>query len=418
MISSRYTLGGLAVVVASSFIPMSSAHANGCEWKNGVTGPIPYSIDLGTHYVPRDVPRSTPIGPIDAFFIRNGQGRSIDCYTLGPQIDFKSRNNLPLVPGNFIISGEDSTGKIIKTNVDGVGVRVKLGPPYTTGWTPVGSSVAVVPYEAYVARYLPFGLIHSLLQPNITLVKTGDIAPGIHLLNVSNLLEGWFTGVGTGFNLSLTGTVIQAECSVSANPVSADPVDLGAWNLSDFTAIGDKTTAEPFTITLNSCMTDVRLLQGPGAYFPYAIGEFFPVPRDFIADFRCIVVRKGRQHLILVFRLGEIKGINFFWRGADFRGENQLTGSVEQRLLLIDGNRKGVRSGRSVLEVGHDETDLMLALGQLVRGNLNEMIVGLHGQGPGSGADDIGFIIIQKNVYSLVPLMIIWHVIPRFQFDP
>lgn len=258
MISSRYTLGGLAVVVASSFIPMSSAHANGCEWKNGVTGPIPYSIDLGTHYVPRDVPRSTPIGPIDAFFIRNGQGRSIDCYTLGPQIDFKSRNNLPLVPGNFIISGEDSTGKIIKTNVDGVGVRVKLGPPYTTGWTPVGSSVAVVPYEAYVARYLPFGLIHSLLQPNITLVKTGDIAPGIHLLNVSNLLEGWFTGVGTGFNLSLTGTVIQAECSVSANPVSADPVDLGAWNLSDFTAIGDKTTAEPFTITLNSCMTDDR----------------------------------------------------------------------------------------------------------------------------------------------------------------
>jgi type 1 fimbria pilin len=36
-------------------------------------------------------------------------------------------------------------------------------------------------------------------------------------------------------------------------------VDLGAWNLSDFTAIGHTTDAQPFSITLNSCVTDARL---------------------------------------------------------------------------------------------------------------------------------------------------------------
>lgn len=258
MISSKYPLGGMALVVASSFVPMSFAHADTCEWKNGNPGPIPYSINIGTHYVPRDVPRSTPIGPVDRRYgPAQGAGQAIDCQTTGPRIDFKARNNEPLVPGNFIINGEDSTGKIIKTNIDGVGVRVKLGPPYSTQWTLVGSSFAV-PYDSFIARYMPNPLSHSLLMPDITLVKTGDITPGMHSLNVSNLLGGEFTGVGAAINLSLTGTVIQAECSVSANPVSADPVDLGAWNLSEFTAIGHTTAATPFSITLNSCMTDDR----------------------------------------------------------------------------------------------------------------------------------------------------------------
>lgn len=258
MISSKHMFVGLAMVVASPLIPLSFAHADTCEWKDSNPGPIPYNINIGTHYVPRDVPRSTPIGPVDRRHVQNGGGLAIDCLTVGPRIDFKARNHEPIVPGNFVINGEDSTGKIIKTNIDGVGVRVKLGEPYTTGWTPVGASVAV-PYDAFIERYMPNVLSHSLLMPNITLVKTGDIDPGEHILNVSNLLSGEFTGVGTAFYLSLTGKVIQAECTVSTNPVSADPVDLGAWNLSDFTAIGHTTDAQPFSITLNSCVTDARL---------------------------------------------------------------------------------------------------------------------------------------------------------------
>lgn len=257
---SKKMLGSLVFVMTTPLIAIDLAYAaDTCEWKGGIVGPIPYSISIGTHYVPRDVKRSTPIGPIDKRYGPvNGGGRAIDCQTQGPRIDFKARSHQPIVPGSFEpINGEDVTGKILQTNIDGVGVRVKLGAPYTTQWTLVGSTFAV-PYDAYIARYMPNVLSHSLLMPLITLVKTGDIAPGVHILAVPDLLGGEFTGVGSGFNMSLSGTVIQAECTVSSNPVSADPVDLGAWDHSVFTRVGYATDPQPFSITLNSCMADDR----------------------------------------------------------------------------------------------------------------------------------------------------------------
>jgi type 1 fimbria pilin len=256
MISSKKLLGGLVVVMTSPF-----AYAvDTCVWKDGNVGPIPYNINIGAHYVPKDVPRGTAIGPVDRRYGPvNGGGLAIDCLTQGPRIDFKARSHQPIAPGNFPpINGEEVTGKVIQTNIDGIGVRVKLGDPYTSYWTRVGDSDAV-PYDAYIARFMPNVLSHSILAPRITLVKTGDIAPGSHALTVPDLLGGEFTGIGNGFNMSLSGTVIQAECTLSGNPVSADPVDLGAWDHSVFTRVGHTTAPTPFEITLNSCVADNRV---------------------------------------------------------------------------------------------------------------------------------------------------------------
>ncbi len=258
MFKQKKPLGRLFFVMAIAMVPMSVTYADTCYWKDGKVGPIHYDIGIGTHYVPRDVRRSTPIGPVDKRYGPvGGGGLAIDCHTSGPRINFMARNHQPMAPGSFEpINGEDVTGKIIATNIDGVGVRVKLAGSYTF-WD-FATDNFTVPYDAYIARYMPNVFSHSLLMPLVTLVKTGDIAPGAHNLSVPDLLGGEFTGIGNGFNMSLTGTVIQAECSVSSNPVSADPVDLGAWDHSVFTHVNYATTATPFNITLNSCVADNR----------------------------------------------------------------------------------------------------------------------------------------------------------------
>ncbi|WP_143496917.1 fimbrial protein [Pseudomonas sp. Irchel s3a18] len=283
MISSKTLLGSLTFALVSPFIPLALAHAaDTCYWKDGTPGPIAYTINAGTHYVPRDVPRSTPIGPVNRRYGPvSGGGLAIDCQTNGPRIDFIGRNHVPLVPGTFNpVNGEDITGKVLMTNVDGVGVVVKLSPQYDTAWTSVSGSLAV-PYAGYIQRYMPFVLSHSLMWPYITFIKTGDIAPGIHQLNVPDLLGGEFTGVGNAFTMSLTGTVIQAECTLSTNPVSADPVDLGTWNLSEFTAVGHSTTPEPFNITLNACRADDRT---PAQTITYAHIRLEPTAGSLIHD--------------------------------------------------------------------------------------------------------------------------------------
>jgi len=70
------------------------------------------------------------------------------------------------------------------------------------------------------------------------------------------LVNASFTGVPNAFGLALSGSVTQAKCTLSANPVSADPVKLGDWSTSLFTGEGDATDPVPFTIALNSCISD------------------------------------------------------------------------------------------------------------------------------------------------------------------
>jgi len=278
MISSKQMLGGLVILMTT---PLAYA-TNSCVWKDGIAGPIAYNFNVGTHYVPRDVNRSTPIGPVDRRYgFQPGGGVAIDCQSDGTQIDFNARSHQPIAPGSFTIGGENVTGKVIRTNIDGVGVIVKLGTAYASpAWTPIGGSLAV-PYDAFIARNMPNPISHSVLGPTFTLVKTGAIAPGVHNLTVPDLMGGFFTGIGNGFNMSITGTVIQAECSVSTAPVSADPVDLGKWDHSAFNRVGYTTDATAFSITLNSCVADSR---SPAQTVTYAHIRLDPTAGSTIHD--------------------------------------------------------------------------------------------------------------------------------------
>ena len=279
----RNPLAKLAMIIASPFITLAAAQAtNECYWWNGIVGPIDYTVNTGIHFVPRDAPRGTPIGSVfKRYGPISGGGSAIFCTNVDGRLEFRARNLVPTVPGTFNpVNGEDITGKVLRTNISGIGVVIKPSPVYDQSWTSTTGS-HLVPYESFIDRFLPFHLQHSLMWPYITYIKTGDIAPGSHTVLVPELIRGEFTGVGHGFTVALTGTVIQAECSVSANPVSADPVDLGNWNHSDFTAVGYSTTPQPFNITLNACRTDDRT---PPETITYAHIRLDPTAGSLIHD--------------------------------------------------------------------------------------------------------------------------------------
>jgi type 1 fimbria pilin len=152
-----------------------------------------------------------------------------------------------------------SPQSILSTNIPGVGVQFTLGFPFdgvaTNAFNPDFGD-ATVPFTAHHEKPMGSTLLNfTRLESYITLIKTGDIAPGPQTLNGRELFSGTFSGIaGKAFGVGLTGTVIQAHCGSSK--VSADPVKLGEWNKTDFTGPGYTTAAVPFNITLSSCIAD------------------------------------------------------------------------------------------------------------------------------------------------------------------
>lgn len=152
-------------------------------------------------------------------------------------------------------------GHILMTNVDGIGARVTLSRPFD-GRVPnhfdPDDGHTVVPFSSSLNR--PNGLgteVGQLLMNDITLIKTGNIAPGAHTVDTL-LFRGYqdFDGIGEVFNYRLTATVIQAQCQIIGDPVTPNPVDLGTWDRSDFTGPSFTTRTEVFQIALTSCQTD------------------------------------------------------------------------------------------------------------------------------------------------------------------
>jgi type 1 fimbria pilin len=200
-----------------------------------------------------------------------------------------------------------SPQSILSTNIPGVGVQFTLGFPFDgnaqNAFTPdFGDST--VPFTAHHERPMGSTLLNfTRLESYITLIKTGDIAPGPQTLNGNELFSGTFTGIpGKAFGVGLTGTVIQAHCGSSK--VSADPVLLGEWKKGDFTGPGYTTPTVPFSITLSSCIADdsntniataTIHLDGAGGSMPVtpAIPGVFSLTTDSTAQGVGIQILKG-----------------------------------------------------------------------------------------------------------------------------
>lgn len=235
--------------------------SNDCYWVSS-PGIKDYRRDIGTLYVPKDAAVGTFIGSIDMLHATTDQaGLEAACKNDGTALlEFNATATAPIFSGTVEpINGEDLTGKILQTNIPGVGVRVRLEYPYDRNcpncFTPVGGSASVpfIGINDHQKMLTSLRFLH--LNNYLTLVKTGPIPPGPNVLNGSELFSGSVTTLGKIMKFGLTGTILQAQCSVGADPVSADPVQLGEWDSTDFTGPGFTTPAVPFSIALSNCET-------------------------------------------------------------------------------------------------------------------------------------------------------------------
>jgi type 1 fimbria pilin len=180
----------------------------------------------------------------------------------GLTLSYASTASVPVFSGTLPpVNGQDMNGKVLQTNIPGVGAHIRLGLHYD------GTSAnAFAPDNPREGARVPFtatartGMLTEFPASNhhnvVTLVKIGAIPAGPQNLDGSELFRGTYSDVGTATSFGLTGTVIQAQCTVTSNPVSADPVQLGEWQSSDFTGPGFTTATVPFNIQLSNCETD------------------------------------------------------------------------------------------------------------------------------------------------------------------
>ncbi|MCF5708098.1 fimbrial protein [Pseudomonas syringae] len=237
-----------------------------CYWRTS-PGLKDFRRDIGALYVPRDAKVGSVIGTVDMNATTSDlAGLEAACSNDGTALlEFRAVATVPIFAGVLDpINGEDVTGKILQTNIPGVGVRIKLGIPFappsgtacTNCFIPVDGR-PTVPYLGVNDHQVMISAIRMLhLRNQVTLVKTGPIPPGPQLLDGNELWSGSVTTLGRIIRFGMTGTIHQAQCSVGADAVSADPVQLGEWDSADFTGPGFTTTPVPFSIALSNCETD------------------------------------------------------------------------------------------------------------------------------------------------------------------
>ena len=359
--SKRLLPGALFTLAASTFIPFDVAYAvNSCYWE-AAPGPIRYVADVKALYIARDAKVGDPIGQIEQPFIVSGGGLAIFCETDGTRLTFDAAAKAAPVPGPIArVNGAPLRGTLLETNIAGVGALITLGSPYdglTNGYWRLSGSDSTVPFSAYIDFRTPFVLQHTLLRGVITLVKTGPIGPGMQPLDPGKeMISASFTGVPNAFSLALSGSVTQAECTLSANPVSADPVKLGDWSSNDFTGEGYTTNAVPFSITLNSCLSDPL----PGGSVTYAHIRLDPAAGSATLD-----ASKG------LFSLGTgstAKGVGIQVLGKDALTPVMLESDVSQGAIpasggmLLEFNARYYQTGPTAVSPGSADGSLSFTI--------------------------------------------------------
>jgi len=253
----------IGIAAAATMMTLSSqAHALGCEWPT-TPGPLQFTHNItGVKWVARDAPvgskiYSTPstgvVGPGFALKCDNDGTRSLTANMGTP---------LPVASGTFPpVDGRDVTGKVLQTSIPGVGLYLELG-----GFLNAGASnaflandggIGAIPYVGENARNMtPTDLeMTNLTIKYMALIKTGPIPAGRSSFN-QEVVRGVVSDVGDAVRLTLGGRVQQAQCTIGADAVSANPVQLGTHDIADFTGPGSHSDPVDFYITLNNCKDD------------------------------------------------------------------------------------------------------------------------------------------------------------------
>ncbi|KPZ08570.1 fimbrial protein [Pseudomonas syringae group genomosp. 3] len=244
--------------------PYNQNPTNDCFWVSS-PGMKDYRRNVGTLYIPRDAKTGSVIGTVGASaYTPDLAGLEAACTNDGTVLlEFQATATAPVHPGGLDpIGGEDVNGKILQTNIPGVGIRVRLGMPYgppavcDNCFVPVDGNPTVPFLAINEYRRMLTAIRMTHLSNSITLVKTGPIPAGPNVLDGSELWSGSVTSLGKIMRYGVTGTIMQAQCSVGATPASAAAVQLGDWDSADFTGPGFTTKPIPFSIALSNCETD------------------------------------------------------------------------------------------------------------------------------------------------------------------
>ncbi|MEN4828704.1 fimbrial protein [Pseudomonas sp. P39-UII1] len=232
-----------------------------CRWDGGApSGQLLYNIQLDNLWVPRHAPVGSVIRTASRMRTTNATGQVLLCpvAVVGDYAEVNLPNTARIFPGPLPPIGGVETDRVLETNIPGVGVHVRLGAPYEGGWNNywIPRTAVSVPYTGYQDNPAPLAIRTTYLETYITVIKTGEIPPGPHDFAGQELFTGNFTGVGSVLKANLHGRIMQAQCSLRTDAVSADPVDLENHDLSSFTGEGSATAAIPFHINLNNCDDD------------------------------------------------------------------------------------------------------------------------------------------------------------------
>lgn len=253
----------IGIAAAATMMTLSSqAHALGCEWPT-TPGPLQFTHNIaGIKWVARDAPVGSKIYSTTSTGVL-GPGFILLCDNDGAlTLTANMGTPLPVAPGTFPpVDGKDVTGKVLQTSIPGVGLYLELGG-FLNGvasntFQANDGGIGAIPYVGENGRKMtPSPLeMRNLIIKYMALIKTGPIPAGTSSFN-QEVVRGVVSDVWDAVRLTLGGQVQQAQCTLKANAVSANPVQLGTHDIADFTGQGSTSDPVDFYITLNDCEDD------------------------------------------------------------------------------------------------------------------------------------------------------------------
>lgn len=257
----RPRTGRKALTAAALLIALTShAHA-ACQYAAGHSGQVSFDMDMGTLWMPRDLREGEVIASATPTLVTPTR---VNCfYEAAREVRAELINTAPIAliaaPWGRNLSTQYP---ILQTRIPGIGVTIGLGAPYDGALVPAYNrfiadpgTLTAIPFSGGMRRNTGLTAQMEIIRPTVTLVKTGPIAPGPHTID-EELFHGILDIMGKVLDFRFKATINQAQCNLRPDAVSADPVQLGDYSVSDFPNPPGNARTVPFHIRLNDCQDD------------------------------------------------------------------------------------------------------------------------------------------------------------------
>jgi len=253
---SLLTSGLAAVALALAATPAMAA----CTWASNNGTPKQLTLGAGTVFAPRDVPIGTTLN-------NNAPIRTVpfnDRLVCGLVARYATTLVGPVVTDVPVDVVRVPASSLLQTNVPGIGLAIYM-TGFASEWRGSADNPSrFIPFELNMnISYAVAGMTGALMR--YALVKTGDIPAGTHTIN--QLVATGTSDRGPIFDLTFTATVTVAGCSMPAAPGNQIDVPMGTWEKRVFNGKHSTTPAQPFAVTLDSCIAGSNYPNNGSGYF-------------------------------------------------------------------------------------------------------------------------------------------------------